>query len=170
MNTLKGNFPLKVVVQQVNNNTTAWMGRRLADNGDIVAGQTFTCPSEGDLDTIEIFSALVMQPGQANMTMHSFDPATKKWGPVLHSSSVMINKNDTEKWISFPQTGLHLCKGDTYGFRIQSNDMYIGIGEAAGSHLQPPFIGGLEWTSPADDHPGKYYSYLSLAFKIGVRA
>ncbi len=170
MKSSQENSPLQVVLQQVNNNTTAWMGHRPADDGEIVAGQTFTCPSEGDLDAIEIFSTLVMKPGHANMTIHSFDPSNKKWGPVLHSSSVMINKNDSEKWISFPHKGLHLHKGDTYGFQLQSNDMYIGIGEAAGSHSQPPFIGGQEWTSPSGNQPGKYYSYLSLAFKIGVRA
>jgi len=170
MKTSQERPPLKVVVQQVNNNTTAWMGHRLADDNEIVAGQTFTCPSEVELDTIEIFSALVIKPGHANMTIHSFDPATKKWGPVLHSSSVVIDKKDTERWISFPQTGLQLHKGDTYGFQIHSNDMYLGLGEAAGSHSQPPFIGGQEWTSTTGNQPDKYYSYLSLAFRVGARA
>lgn len=170
MQTLHGNSPLKVVVQQVNNNTTAWMGNRSVDNERIIAGQTFTCPSDGDLDAIEIFSSLVVKAGHANMTLHAFDPSTKEWGPVLHSSSVVINKQDTEKWISFPQTGLHLHKGDTYGFQLQSDDMYLGLGEAAGSHSQPPFIGGQEWTSLNGKVPGKYYSYLSLAFKVGLRA
>jgi hypothetical protein len=104
------------------------------------------------------------------MTVHPFDPATKKWGPALHSTSVDIAKGDSGKWISFPQNGLHLQKGSTYGFRLQSNDMYIGIGEAAGVSLQPQFTGGQEWISPSGDQPGKYFSYLSLAFKVGIRA
>jgi len=170
MQTLQGNSPLRVVVQQVDNNTTAWLGHRTIDNENIVAGQTFTCPSEGDLDAIEIFSSLVVRAGHANMTLHAFDPSTKEWGPVLHTSSVVINKNDGEKWISFPQTGLHLNKGNTYGFQLHSDDMYIGIGEAAGSRLQPPYIGGQEWTSSNGKEPEKYYSYLSLAFKVGLRA
>ena len=169
MKTEQKNSQLKVVVEQVTNNTTAWMGHRLA-NEDIVAGQTFTCPSEGDLGAIEIFSALVIKPGHAQMTVHPFDPATKKWGPALLSSSVEIAKSDSEKWISFPQNGLHMVKGNTYGFRLQSKDMYIGIGEAASCRLQPLFSGGQEWISPSGDQPGKYFSYLCLAFKVEVRA
>ena len=170
METQKSRSPLQVVVQQITNNTTAWIGHQRINNKDIVAGQTFTCPSEGDLDAIEIFSALVLNPGNVKMTIHSFDNATKVWGPALSTSSIAINKVDNEKWISFPQTGLHLQKGNTYGFRLQSNDSCIGIGEAAGSRLQPPFIGGQEWTSNSEGQPGKYYSYLSLAFKVGLRA
>lgn len=169
MKTEQKNPQLKVVVQQVTNNTTAWMGNRIA-NEEIVAGQTFTCPSEGDLGAIEIFSTLVIKPGHAQMTVHPFDPATKKWGPALHTSSVEIDKSDSQKWITFPQEGLHMQKGFSYGFRIQSKDMYIGIGEAAGCRLQPQFTGGQEWVSRPGDHPGMYYSYLSLAFKVEMRA
>ena len=169
MKTEQKNFPLKVVVEQVTNNTTAWMGHRVA-NEAIVAGQTFTCPAEGDLGAIEIFSTLVIKPGHADMTVHPFDPATKKWGPALHTSSVDIHKSDSGKWITFPQSGLHMQKGSSYGFRLQSSDMYLGIGEAAGVSLQPQFTGGQEWTSPSSDQPGKYFSYLSLAFKVGIRA
>jgi len=170
MKTEQSNPQLKVVVEQVANNTTAWMGHRLLPSEDIVAGQTFTCPAEGDLAAIEIFSTLVIRPGHAQMTVHSFDPNTKKWGPALLSSSVDIKKNDSGKWISFPQNGLHLQKGNSYGFRLQSNDMLIGIGEAAGVSAQPQFTGGQEWISASAEQQGKYFSYLSLAFKVGMRA
>ena len=170
METPQSKLPLHVVVQQLTNNTTAWIGHQKSDNKDIVAGQTFTCPSEGDLDTIQIFSTLVLNPGNVKMTMHTFDAKTKIWGPVLSTSSIHFNKIDAEKWISFPQKGLHLQKGNTYGFRLQSSDSCIGIGEAAGSHKQPQFTGGQEWIANAENQPGKYYSYLSLAFKVGLRA
>jgi hypothetical protein len=169
MKTNHENSALKVVLQQTTNNTTAWMGHGLTDE-DIVAGQTFTCPSEGELGGIEIFSSLVIKPGHAHMTVHPFDPASKKWGDALLSTSVKIDKTDSEKWILFPHHGLTLQKGNTYGFRLQSDDMYIGIGEAAGSHSHPPFSGGQEWISPSDSHPGKYFNYLSLAFKVEMRA
>jgi len=55
MKTEQSNPQLKVVVEQVANNTTAWMGHRLIPSEDIIAGQTFTCPAEGDLAAIEIF-------------------------------------------------------------------------------------------------------------------
>jgi hypothetical protein len=170
MKTKEENVHLKVVVQQVNNNTTAWMGHHHKDGVDIAAGQTFICPSEGDLDNIEIFPTLVIKPGHANMTIHSFDPTTKKWGPVLKSTSIEIDKNDADKWVSFPQKGLHLTKGCTYGFQLHSKDMFIGIAEAAGSHQHPPYTGGQEWIANEGDLSGKYFSYLSLAFKVGIRA
>ena len=61
-------------------------------------------------------------------------------------------------------------KGNTYGFRLQSNDLYLGIGEAAGSHDHPPFSGGQEWVVNNENQNGKYFSYLSLAFKVDLRA
>jgi hypothetical protein len=170
MKTKEENAHLKVVVQQVNSNTTAWMGHRHKDGMDVIAGQTFICPSEGDLDAIEILPTLVIKAGHAQMTIHAFDPVAKKWGPVLHSSSIEIHKKDAEKWVAFPQTGLHLDKGGIYGFQLQSKDMFIGIAEAAGSHMQPPYSGGQEWIAYTDDKPGKYFSYLSLAFKVDLRA
>ena len=170
MQATKSGSPLHVVVQQVTNNTTAWIGHRPADNKETIAGQTFTCPSEGDLDAIEIFSTLVLKPGNVQMTVHSFESGTKKWGPVIGRSSIVVNKVDSQKWISFPQEGLHLQKGNTYGFRLQSNDLYLGIGEAAGSHAHPPFAGGQEWTSGSENLTGNYYTYLSLAFKVELRA
>jgi hypothetical protein len=169
MKTLHEKAALKVVLQQTTNNTTAWMGHGLIDE-DIVAGQTFTCPDEGELGGIEIFSSLVIKPGHAHMTIHSFDPASKKWGDALLTTSVKINKGDSEKWILFPHNGIKLEKGNTYGFQLKSDDMYIGIGEAAGSHSHPPFTGGQEWISTSDNNPGKYFNYFSLAFKVDMRA
>ncbi|MEI7472468.1 MAG: hypothetical protein WCJ85_09425 [Chitinophagaceae bacterium] len=170
MKTAPSKSPLQVVVQQVNNNTTAWMGHRQNSNDEIFAGQTFTCPTEGDLDAIEVFSTLVVQPGHAVMTIHPFDPETKKWGPAMQSTALELDKSDSDRWISFPQTGLHLTKGAHYGFRLESRDMYLGLGEAAGSHEQPPLLGGQEWSANTIDPSEKYYSYLSLAFKVELRA
>jgi hypothetical protein len=170
METYQSKVPLHVAVQQVTNNTTAWIGHRFTDDADIIAGQTFTCPDEGDLGAIEIFSSLVMIPGHVNMTLHSFENDTKVWGPTLTSSSVVLDKVDNNKWISFPLNGLHLQKGNTYGFRLQSNDLYLGIGEAAGSHEHPPFTGGQEWVVNTENKNGKYFSYLSLTFKVDLRA
>ena len=170
METPQFKSPLHVAVQQVTNNTTAWIGHRLSDDAEIIAGQTFTCPSEGDLGAIEIFSSLVMKAGHVNMTLHSFETSTKVWGPALSTSSVAINKVDNNKWISFPLNGLHLHKGSTYGFRLQSNDLYIGIGEAAGSHAHPPYLNGQEWIVNNENKNGRYFSYLSLAFKVDLRA
>ena len=83
---------------------------------------------------------------------------------------VEFNKIDTGKWISFPLTGLQLQKGMTYGFRLKSEKGLIGVGEAAGNFNQMPFIGGQEWAATSDNQSGNYYTYLSLAFKVELRA
>lgn len=44
-----------------------------------VSGQTFLCPSEGELDCIEIFSSHVTNSGPVNLTIHAFNAETKAW-------------------------------------------------------------------------------------------
>jgi hypothetical protein len=157
-------------IEQVNNNTTSWVGHRAGDNNDVISGQTFIAPSEGDLDGIEVFSSMVMAPGKVLMSLHSFDSLHKSWGPALGSTSMQLSKDDTGKWICFNIPGLHLHKGETYGFRLECPDTLIGVGEAAGSHKNPPFNNGQEWKFTSKDKKGHSFSYFSLAFKVGLRA
>ena len=158
------------VVQQVTNNTTSWIGHRSRDNEDLVTGQTFVAPAGGDLEAIEIFSSIVTKPGKVIMTLYSFDPQHNSWGPTLGSSSVYINNSEAGKWLAFDMKGMHLDKGQSYGFRLESPDTYIGVGEAAGSHAKPPFGSGQEWQFTKSQHMGKCFSYFSLAFKVDMRA
>ncbi len=161
---------LKAVVQQVTNNTTSWIGHRHGETRSRITGQTFTCPSEGELDSIEVVSAHVTNDGPVQLTLHAFDADHKTWGPALKTSSAEFRKKDTGKWIAFPLEGIRLEKGSSYGFRLKSEAGLVGVGEAAGSNERLPFIGGQEWTATADDQSGKFYSYLSLAFKVELRA
>jgi hypothetical protein len=161
---------LTPVVQQVTNNTTSWIGHRSRDNENVVTGQTFIAPSGGDLEAIEVFSSIVTKPGKVIMTLHSFDPQHKSWGPALSTSSVDINNTETGKWLAFNMPGTHLDKGQAYGFRLESHDTFIGVGEAAGSHTTPPFAAGQEWQFTKSQSKGKCFSYFSLAFKVDMRA
>jgi len=170
METNHSKSHLRAVVQQVTNNATSWIGHRHGETKSRISGQTFVCPSEGDLDSIEVFSTHVTNNGPVELTLHSFDIATKTWSPVLESSTVEFTKNNTGQWIAFPLTGLHLQKGMAYGFRLKSETGLIGVGEAAGIHHHIPFADGQEWTASSDDQRGRYYSYLSLAFKVELRA
>jgi hypothetical protein len=170
MSTLQKNSPLRVAVEQVTNNTTSWIGHRPGQNENVISGQTFISPSEGDINSIEVFSSIVTAPGKLLMTLHSFDTLHKIWGPVLGSASIELNKDDSDKWISFRLAGPHLIKGETYGFRLECPNTFIGVGEAAGNHKQPPFNNGQEWKFSAKDKKGHSFSYFSLAFKVGLRA
>jgi hypothetical protein len=170
MKTENKNHQHHAVVQQVTNNTTSWIGKRSRDNEDIVSGQTFVAPSEGDLDAIEVFSSIVTKPGKVIMTLHSFDSQQKSWGPALGTSSVDISSTEAGKWLAFSMNGMHLDKGQSYGFKLESPDTYIGVGEAAGCHTKPPFGAGQEWQFTKKKSNGECFSYFSLAFKVDMRA
>lgn len=163
--------PLSIpVVQQVTNNTTSWIGHRTRENENVVSGQTFIASAEGDLDAIEIFSSIVTKPGKVTMTFYNFDQQLKSWGHALGSTSLDFNHDETGKWIAFNFLGLHLDKGKSYGFRLESPDTYIGLGEAAGTHQMPPFVSGQEWKFSTNNKLGHSFSYFSLAFKVALRA
>jgi hypothetical protein len=170
MSMPKKNSSSQIAVEQVTNNTTSWVGCRPGDNNDVISGQTFVSPSEGDLGGIEVFSSMVTAPGKVMMSLHSFNASEKNWGPVLGTASIELSKDDTGKWICFDIPGLHLNKGQTYGFMLECPNTLIGVGEAAGSHTQPPFVNGQEWKFVGKDKKGRSFSYFSLAFKVALRA
>ncbi len=170
METYDSKSQLHAVVEQTSNNTTSWIGHRLGETVNRISGQTFICPEEGDLGRIEIFSAYVNKNGPVELTMHLFNRTDKTWGPVIASSTVEFKRNETGKWIAFPIADLHLHKNGSYGFRLKSEDVLAGLGEAAGSYDHLPYAGGQEWYGKAGDQAGNYYSFLSLAFKVEMRA
>jgi hypothetical protein len=170
MNTNNQTHVTRSAVEQITHNATTWIGHRRYDNNNMATGQTFLAPSEGDLDTIEVYSSIVTKPGKVTMTLHSFDPQQDKWGPSLGTATVEFNHNSNGKWIPFKLQGLHLSKGLSYGFKLESSETYIGVGEAAGSFKQPPFISGKEWRFVNNNQNPDAYSYFSLAFKVGLKA
>jgi len=170
MKTSSKNPHQLAVVQQVANNTTSWIGFRPRDNEHVVTGQTFISPTEADLESIEVFSAIITKAGHVTMTLHSFDRQENCWGPALGSVTLNIHKEEAGKWLAFCMPGLHLDKGKAYGFRLESPDTYLGVGEAVGSHMKPPFGAGQEWQFTDKHQDGRCFSYFSLAFKVEVRA
>ena len=170
MNAINQKPIIKTVIAQINNNTTSWIGHHKFDNKDIVGGQTFVATSEEDLEAIEVLPTAVATPGNVLMTLHNYDVQLKSWGPVLGSANVDFNHADNGKWKSFKLPGLHLVKGKAYGFRLEGQNAYIGMGEAAGSAQIPPLNNGEEWQFTNNDEKGNSFSYFSLAFKIDVRA
>jgi hypothetical protein len=170
MNTYNKQPLIKAIVEQTTNNTTSWLGHPGNDNKDIICGQTFTAPSEGDLEAIEVLASVVTSPGNVLMTLHTFDTQLKSWGPVLGSARVDFNQADNGKWKSFNIPGTHLNKGKTYGFRLESPNCYIGVGETVGCYKTPLLINGQEWKFINKDQKGQSFSYFSLAFKVDIRA
>lgn len=158
------------IVQQPTHNVTSWIGHRQGETNDQLSGQTFTCPAAGQLDCIEIFPVYVNQKIPVNLTLHTFDTERKIWGAPIATSTVEFSSANTGKWVSFPLKGLQLNKDKVYGFKLKTEAGLLGVGEAAGSADQLPYAGGQEWTANTNDQDGSYFSYLSLAFKVAVRA
>lgn len=169
MDTFKTGSHPRPVLTQAENNTTLWIGHLQTDPTDHFGGQTFNCPSEGQLDNIQLYAASVHYPGQVRLTLHEFDPASKTWGPSIGESTVDINKTDDGKWMRFSLPPVHLNKAATYGFRVFTSNALVGLGEAACDN-QHPFTFGHEWNADSTDQKGHFYSYFSLAFKVELRA
>ena len=169
METFKNGSHPRPVLTQAENNTTLWIGHLQTDPTDHFGGQTFSCPSDGQLDNIQLYASAVQTPGKMQLTLHEFNAATKTWGASIGESMVEVNKTDDQKWIRFGLPHLNLKKNTTYGFRVHTSNAMIGLGEAAHDN-QHPFTFGHEWKADSRDQKGHYYSYFSLAFKIELRA
>ena len=170
MNTFNPSTSSHTAVQQLTNNATSWLGHRKGDHKEIAMGQTFMATSEGYLESIEVFSSIVANPGQVVMTLHAFDPHKESWGPSLGSATVNFNEKCNDKWVAFNIPGLHLTKGNSYGFRLESHASYIGVVDAVGSAKHPPFASGKQFKFYSNDIEGDVFTYFSLAFKVGLRA
>lgn len=157
------------VLTQAQTNSTLWVGHLHTDPNDHFAGQTFTCPAEGNLHNIQLYSAAVHAAGEMQLTLHEFDSRSRNWGPALGASSVAVQKQDHAKWLRFELPHVPLRKGASYAFRIQASDAMIGLGEAAtGNHS--PFTFGQEWSADSRNAEGQFYAYFSLAFKLELCA
>lgn len=156
------------LLSQTHNDTTLWVGHLQHDPNDHLAGQTFECPSSGQLNNIQVYSSAVTQEGELVLTLHEFDPASKTWGPAMGESHLSVEKKDAAHWISFSLNPVPLQQGKEYGFRLKTDNGLIGIGEAV-THAHHPFAFGQAWSSHAAG-PGRFYKYFSLAFKVELCA
>src|SRR5688500_1060397 len=169
METTKHSSHPRPVLTQTQNNTTLWIGHLRSDPNDHFAGQTFKCPSEGLVGNIQVYTSAVNNPGEMSLTLHEFDTASKTWGPSIGHSTLLVQRGDDSKWIRFALQPVSLRKDVTYGFRLQTNDALIGIGEAASGN-KDPFTFGHEWSGDSSNKKGHYFTFFSLAFKVELCA
>lgn len=159
----------KPVLTQTENNTTLWIGHLQSDPTDHFAGQTFTCPSDGVLNNIQVYSSAVSVPGDITLTLHEFDEQTRTWGRSIGNSALSLDRNDNGRWIRFELQPVPLNKNATYGFRFHSNNAMIGLGEAA-HHAKKPFSFGHAWNGTSKNISGYFFDFFSLAFKVELCA
>lgn len=169
MNTMNFGNHLHPSLEQLHRNTSLWIGHMNAGPTDHLAGQTFQCPEDGSLKKIQVYSMAVSHPGKIILTLHEFDNQKRRWGNVLSSAELEVDENDAENWMQFPLQSVSLQKDNTYGFRLQSPDTLIAIGEAAWPSISP-FAYGEEWNINNIENKDHYYRYFSLAFRVELRA
>src|SRR6185503_7191551 len=131
-------------LEQLHKNTSLWIGHMSAGPTDHFAGQTFECPADGSLKKIQVYSTAVSHPGKIILTVHEFDRQRKNWGNIISSTEIEVDETDAENWMQFPLQSIQLHKNNTYGFRLQSPDTLVAIGEAAWPNKYP-FEYGVEW-------------------------
>lgn len=153
------------VLSQTENNITLWIGHLPAETTEHFGGQTFSCPSDGILQNIQLYSAAVTTPGELALTLHEFDPATKNWGPTISESRIKMDITDSSRWVRFDLGPASLSRNKFYGFRLFSTDAMVGLGEAA-SEASHPFAFGQAWNADTNNQKGNFFNYFSLAFKL----
>lgn len=164
--SIHGSHP---VLSQTQNNTTLWIGHLDSDPTERFAGQTFICPADGSVNNIQVYSSTVQQEGDLGLTLHEFDTASNTWGPSIGEATQFLKKGDDSRWILFRLIPVSLKKNVHYGFRLQSGNGLVGIGEAA-SASSNPFIFGSEWNGDSGNQKGHYLRYFSLTFKVEMTA
>jgi hypothetical protein len=157
------------VLSQTENNTTLWIGHSPADPTDHFGGQIFKLPVEGLINTIQVYSTAVNQPGEILLTLREFDSNNKLWGTIIGNASRFLQLGENKRWVRFGMDPVALQKDISYGFILQTNDALVGIGEAA-TATKNPFDFGYEWNADSNNIQGHYFTYFSLAFKVEMVA
>ena len=168
MKTIQNPSNTKFMVSQLNPTSTSWIGRYNNKMNDTKRGQTFFSTADVAIQGIDIYTSLVLDPAKITLTVHPFNDNTKTWGLPILSTSVFLQVSDSENWKSISTPGLHLYKGQHYGFRLECPQSLIGLGEVVGTNSMPISIDGQEWKFNNSDPKSQSYSFFSLAFKIAV--
>ena len=103
---------------------------------DTKRGQTFFSTADVAIQGIDIYTSLVLHPAKITLTVHPFNDNTKTWGLPILSTSVFLQVSDSENWKSISTPGLHLYKGQHYGFRLECPQSLIGLGGTKRASIQ----------------------------------
>lgn len=158
------------VAVQTGNNSTGWIGDMPGSEEHFIKGQTFKPDKDGALCYIDVFPNIIPRKAKVMMTIYDFDSDKDHWGNSMGATTMQMNSIDSGKWVSFEFAGLTLEKGKTYGFKLDVEDAYIGMGEACGSYKQPVLQTGKEWQFTRKNPDGNAFTYFSLAFRVEVAA
>lgn len=154
-------------IDQLQVNGCRWLGDFHNNPSEYIAGQTFQIAQSGKLDTISIYCEMVHREGLVKMSFHQFDEKTRQWGPALVSSELELKKLKDPAWVQFKLGDLPLDSNHRYGFRLQTQDALVALGEAVWGNDKTD-LHGEEWISRGNDRDGHYFRYFSLVYSVGL--
>jgi hypothetical protein len=169
METMKNAGAIRSILSQPKNNTTTWIGHLQNETIDHFSGQTFKCPEDGYLDNIQVYATVVQRSGEVLLTLHEFNDGRKTWDSSVAASTLFVSGKDEGQWLTFNLNSAALEKEKLYGFRLQSNEAMLGIGELARGNDEPCTF-GQEWNADSENRSGVFFSWFSLAFKVQMVA
>ncbi len=169
METMKNASTIRSILSQTRNNTTTWIGHLQNETLDHFSGQTFRCPDDGYLDNIKVYATMVQRPGEVLLTLHEFNDDQKSWNPSIAGSTSFVSRKDEGEWLTFSLSSALLEKDKLYGFRLQSHEAMVGLGELARANDEPCTY-GQEWNADSNNRAGVFFNWFSLAFKVEMVA
>lgn len=169
METMKNAGAIRSILSQTRNNTTTWIGHLQNETLDHFSGQTFKCPDDGILDNIQVYASMIQRAGEVQLTLYQFENNAKNWNHSVTAASVLVSTKDEGDWITFMLPHVLLSKDKTYGFRLESNNAMLGIGEWARDNHEPCSF-GQEWNADSNNKDGVFFTWFSLAFKVEMIA
>ena len=151
-------------------NSISWVGHFLINGKDQykLAGQTFKSPLNGWLRRIDIYTSGIQHPGVLELTLHPFDDMRHQWQEELARSSLLVARNGNDPWITMALNQARLERDRYYGFRLQSRDALLALGERARTAGQP-ILEGEEWMANTENREGDFFHYFNLVFRLGIQ-
>lgn len=154
-------------ISQLQTNGCRWLGDFREETAEHMAGQTFQINQSGQLETISVYCEMVHRQGKVRMSLHRFDEEEHNWGPALGIQEMEIPKGSDPTWVDFNLGQVSLDGNSRYGFRLQTQDALIALGEAVWGNDKNDWT-GEEWIAKGNEKGGHYFRYFSLVYSVGM--
>lgn len=159
------NHNARPVISQLQNNSSEWFGHFYSNDDDAMLGQIFQMPETTRVNSISVYSDHVQHAGKVIFSLHQFDHEKHQWGPVLCKTELLVKKHNSAEWLEFDLPGVTLEKNKDYGFRLESSDALVSVGEVAWASRNK-VMHGEEWCAHSNERSERYYNYFSLVFSV----
>jgi hypothetical protein len=144
-----------------------WVGR-VGKEKDFFAGQTFRAGKTGDLKSISIFPEIIVNEGEASLSVFEFDTAKREWKEKVAETIVVIKKSMEKQWLSFELKNVKLDSNKQYAFKVAcAKEAMMAIAE---SHWKEKnlYKEGAQWTGSSENPKGLFHQNFDLSFIAAI--